>query len=160
MAVPQRSNPKTGQSTQEIQNQGFDEKYNVPVTELLVENAAGTALDRMLQPAQETGGNLATIADNTSKDGDSFTYYSESLSAVDTITPSTGKAIRIYKVLVTNSSNNSTFRNVTLSSTSLGTFLQGEAIASSWRTTLATDEVLTITPTGGTVYVNIQYRNV
>lgn len=103
---------------------------------------------------------LANIDTNTSKDASTFTFYSQALSAVATITPAAGKAIKIYKVLVTNSSNNATFRNVTLASTSLGTFLQGEAIASSWQITLATDEVLTITPAGGTVYVNIQYKEI
>lgn len=103
---------------------------------------------------------LANIDTNTSKDASTFTFYSASLSAVATITPAAGKSIKIYKVLVTNSSNNATFRNVTLASTSLGTFLQGEAISSSWNITLAVDEVLTITPAGGTVYVNIQYKEI
>lgn len=110
---------------------------------------------------QDTGNSsLSTIADNTNKDDTGFIYYSAALTAGATISPSTGsKAIEIRKVLVTNSSNNTTFRNVSLSSVSLGTFLQGEAIASSWRTLLATGEDLTITLGGssGTVYVNIQY---
>lgn len=103
---------------------------------------------------------LANIDTNTSKDASTFTFYSASLSAVATITPASGKSIKIYKVLVTNSSNNATFRNVTLASVSLGTFLQGEAIASSWNITLALNESLTITPAGGTVYVNIQYKEI
>lgn len=112
--------------------------------------------------ALETGGNLATITDNTSKDDTNFVYYTAALTATDTIVPTSGKAIKVYKVLVTNSSNNTTFRNVVLSGATKGNFLQGEAIASSWRTLLDTDEILSITPGGssGTIYVNIQYKEV
>jgi hypothetical protein len=53
MATPQRSVPKVGQTTQEMQNQGFDEKYNVPVAEMLVENEAQNALLRW--PANSSG---------------------------------------------------------------------------------------------------------
>lgn len=103
---------------------------------------------------------LATIATNTSKDGSALTFYSAKITttAGASITPTSGKAITIHKVLITNSANNSTFVDVSLSSTSLGTILQGENITSSWLVTLATDEALTIaTDVDGTVYVNIQY---
>jgi len=128
----------------------------VSATSLPLPTGAATAAN---QSTSNTS--LANIDTNTSKDGSAFTFYSEALTDSASITPSSGKSIVIHKVLITNSANNSTFRNVTLSSTSLGTFLQGESVASSWIITLAQDEDLTITVSGtGTEYVNIQYKQV
>lgn len=53
MPAPQRTKPKVGQTQQEMQNQGFDEKYNVPAIQLLVENAAQDAALRW--PADASG---------------------------------------------------------------------------------------------------------
>lgn len=87
--------------------------------------------------------------------------YAEILTASATITPTTGKKIKILKVQVLQSPDNTVANAVTLNFASLGDIVTGWAYSDSNEWIGATDEVLNIVLGGvNPVSVNIRYKEI
>lgn len=86
-------------------------------------------------------------------------FYAQVLTGSTTITPTSGKRMKVVKAQVLQKPDNSTFNLVTLSFTSTGNFVTGWVYSDSSECTGDVNEALTITlSTTDPVSVNIRYK--
>lgn len=87
--------------------------------------------------------------------------YSQALTASATITPSSGKRLKIEKVQVMQNPDNTSATKVSLNFASIGDFMTGWAFSDKTEWVGAVDEVLSINLTGSqAVSVNIRYKEI
>lgn len=174
MPAPDRTNtPYTRDSEQGVLNKSQDIKYDVLAVELLAENTAGTALVRL---KTDTSGNLvvsgssdgltdtqlrATPVPQVDANKQSVLYYARVLTASTTLAPTLGKKIKLLKMQVLQSPDNTTANQVTLNFTSTGDFFTGWVGSDSSEVIGATNEALNITlGSSSPISVLLRYKEI